>query len=202
MTETQTSYAVTAGELRQFIEPVPVSQLFLLLRYSPETGEFSWRTRSVSSFSPTGRGGQAGTAARWNGKYAGKPAFSADVQGYRHGRVNGVLVRAHRVAWAMHYGEWPNGQVDHINGDRSDNRIANLRVVDAHGNARNAKLRSDNSTGVSGVYKNAHGSWVAQIGSGPNRKYLGSFGSIRQASIARKTALSTAEYHQNHGRVS
>lgn len=196
------SNAVTGDELRQFIEPIPVSDLRHLLDYCPATGLFTWRERPAASFSGGGRGGQRGLAARWNGKHAGKPAFTANCQGYRIGRVQGASVRAHRAAWAMYHGEWPDGQVDHINGERSDNRIDNLRVVVAEENARNAKLRTDNLTGVCGVYKNPHGSWVAQIGSGSSRKYLGSFSSINEAASARGKATVAAGYHRNHGRNS
>src|SRR3546814_1788886 len=77
----------------------------------------------------------------FNNKHAGKPALVAPSRaGHLCGHVKGIPLLAHRVAWAIHYGEWPNGQIDHINGDPSDNRIANLRDVSALENARNAKL--------------------------------------------------------------
>src|SRR3546814_6128350 len=61
----------------------------------------------------------------FNNKHAGKPALVAPSRaGHLCGHVKGIPLLAHRVAWAIHYGEWPNGQIDHINGDPSDNRIA------------------------------------------------------------------------------
>lgn len=61
--------------------------------------------------------------------------------------------KAHRVAWALHYGEWPKGAIDHINGDGADNRIANLRDVDTRTNQQNQRrAKSNNSTGWLGVY--------------------------------------------------
>ena len=74
--------------------------------------------------------------------------------GYLQGKIFNKLVYAHRIAWFLKYKEMPNGEIDHINGIRTDNRIENLRVVDRSANARNIhNARSDNKVGLIGVQK-------------------------------------------------
>jgi hypothetical protein len=97
-------------------------------------------------------------------------------------------------------GEWPNGQVDHINGDRSDNRICNLRIVDSQQNCRNQKLRKTNATGTMGVYfHKLTGKWTAQIMQSGKRIHLGLFDTKEGAISARKLAEVGYGYHPNHG---
>ena len=157
-----------------------------LLDYDPETGLMTWRYRQ----------GQR----RWNGLYAGKPAFFTDVNGYKTGRLFGSNVRAHRILWALHYGNHPDGQIDHINGHKSDNRIANLRVTDAGGNARNRPLRKDNRTGVCGVIP-YQDKYRANIRLNGKLTHLGTFVDFDSAVATRKEAERTMGFHENHGRV-
>ncbi|EAB5378246.1 HNH endonuclease [Salmonella enterica] len=72
--------------------------------------------------------------------------------GYIATRVFGKLYTAHRLAWLYHYGEWPDGEIDHIDRCRTNNAISNLRCVTISINAHNTKVRSDNNTGYKGVY--------------------------------------------------
>ena len=66
------------------------------------------------------------------GRQQSKEAFSTkDTHGYKKGMFNGTRLLAHRVVWALHHGSWPKQWLDHINNDRTDNRIENLREVDA-----------------------------------------------------------------------
>ena len=75
----------------------------------------------------------------------------------------GVRLMAHRVAWAIYYGVWPTGMIDHINGDGLDNRICNLRDVTHKENARNSRRKATNKSGCSGVMRDKHKKkWVAQ----------------------------------------
>lgn len=131
-----------------------------LLSYNPETGALTWIVN---------RGG---------GARAGDPA------GHRRGDDGYVTVHlwhrqvaVHRLAWLYVHGEWPDGMIDHINGIRHDNRIANLRIGDASGNAQNQrKARADNRSGFLGVhYKSDRRQWAAQITLGGRRRHLGYF---------------------------
>lgn len=95
--------------------------------------------------------------------------------GYFHGRVNQKTYLAHRVIWALYYNEWPYGEIDHINGDRSDNRIENLRIATPSENRCNRGKQSNNTSGYKGVYFNKrNNSWYAEIRKSGTKKYLGS----------------------------
>ncbi|MFV3090181.1 HNH endonuclease [Pseudomonas sp. GW6] len=84
----------------------------------------------------------------------GKTEFRGwvDHKGYLRTQVAGKSVLCHRLAWLMHYGHWPKGEIDHINGDRQDNRISNLRACTHQQNNHNQPLRTTNTSGVKGVY--------------------------------------------------
>lgn len=156
--------------------------LRLLLRYDAETGILVWRARSQAWFSPTKTVTAAGQAKSWNSKNAGKPALrSHDGNGYAVGGVLGERVKAHRVAWAIHYGEWPHGHIDHVNGDRSDNRMLNLRIASIPQNAWNSTSHAGSSSAFKGVTWHKRGKrWMAQIGT----SYLGLFKSEMDAARA------------------
>jgi hypothetical protein len=105
------------------------------------------------------------------------------------------------VAFAIYYGRWPDGQLDHINGDRRDNRIANLREVSNAENSRNAGRRRDNTSGVVGVSSTSSrlNPWRAYIKIGDRVRHLGRFPSIKTAADARRAAERQHGYHENHG---
>ena len=91
--------------------------------------------------------------------------------------VGSVQILAHRAAWAIHFGEWPSGEIDHINGDEADNRMKNLRDVSKSVNQQNKrKPRSDNTCGFLGVgWHKAAKKWRAQISISGRVVYLGLF---------------------------
>jgi hypothetical protein len=166
----------------------PVERLRQLLAYNPDTGALTWLPSDTMR------------AAR-NTRFAGRSALTGrHRQGYLQGRVDGVFVYAHRVAWAMHYGRWPEGQIDHANHDTSDNRISNLRLVDKSTNARNLpKLRS-NTSGQTGVYWNCRSNkWSAMIRVNRKLLALGYFADKQDAVAARKAAEARYGFHSNHG---
>lgn len=177
----------------------PQSLLLQLLRYDAETGKLFWRERSAAMF--TGGFHDAETQARrWNTRFAGKEALTATSAGYRFGAVNDALYLAHRIIWRMVYGIEPE-IVDHINGDRTDNRITNLRDVDPTASVRNTKRPSHNTSGHSGVsYDSRRNKWAAYITLADKKKSLGSFDAIEDAITARKAAESKHGFHPNHGR--
>lgn len=171
-----------------------------LISCNPLTGELLWKEREPARFTATPGRSAAHQCSLWNSRWAGKSAVAQiTAEGYLQGRILGRSYCAHRIVWAIAKGEWPKGYLDHINGIRSDNRIQNLRDVDDEGNARNAAIRHDNSSGQQGVFlRRSTGRWHAQIGN----KYLGSFRTFAEAVSVRKAAEVELDYHPNHGRRS
>lgn len=165
-----------------------------LLDYNPETGLLRWKSRPVSMFK-TQRSQRV-----WNSKHAGKTAINyINVKGYRCGSLFGKQVRAHRVIWELVTGEIPV-EVDHEDGNPSNNRWVNLRNVTPTQNSKNSKRYSNNVSGTTGVYYNGH-SWIANICLSGKTRYLGSFLTIDAAISARKVAEITHNFHKNHGRT-
>ena len=132
--------------------------LMEFLAYDHSTGLFTWITSPAKRF-PVGT--QAG---------------SVNSAGYIAICCLGQLYLAHRLAWLFTYGKWPTGDIDHINGNRSDNHIANLRDVTRSVNQQNLKnARSDNQTGFLGVKRARNGSYEARINLGGCYVHIGTF---------------------------
>jgi len=138
-----------------------------ILNYEPETGLFRWRVD------------------RGNGHRANDLAGRMNSNGYWVVGFKQYPLLAHRLAWLYMTGEWPHFNVDHINGDRCDNRWANLRDGSGSINAQNVRRaqRNNNSSGLLGVTQR-QGRWEAQIKSQGAKRYLGSFGSPEDAHAA------------------
>ena len=172
-----------------------------LLRYDPQTGYLFWRERGVEWFCH-GRYTADRSCRSWNAQYAGARAFTAsDGGGYRQGTVLGRKVLAHRVVWAIVKGVWPDQTIDHINGLKNDNRIANLRDVSSVDNGRNQRLSRASTSGVAGVWwSKKRKKWWASIKVDQKSIYLGEYGDISSAVIARKTAERKYGFHENHGK--
>lgn len=137
----------------------------------------------------------------WRNKHSGRPISQyKTAKGYKQFTLDGKTYLSHRVIWAVHYGEWPEGQVDHINGDRSDNALSNLRVVTASENARN-RQRPDGRTGKVGVtYYPKVQKWRAQIGYEGRKISLGYFDDFKSAVQARVEAERKYGFNKNHAR--
>ena len=108
---------------------------------------------------------------------------------------------AHRIIWEMHNNHVLDGyQIDHINHDRLDNRIENLRLVTVTENNRNQSKFKTNKSGATGVYwSRQRRKWIAAIWNNNKIKYLGGFDDIADAIAARKSAENELGYHENHG---
>ena len=168
-----------------------------LLRYEPETGKLFWLYRSREMFK------KEQPFKSWNTRFCGKEALtSRNANGYMHGHVTSTKVLCHRVIWALVHNAWPNGEIDHINGIRDDNRIANLRVVTVSINQRNAKLKSHNTSGHVGVCRDeSRDKWIASICVNGKRKTLGRFDKIEDAIKARKHGQSGLGFTDRHGKI-
>jgi hypothetical protein len=111
----------------------------------------------------------------------GMEAKSLDAAGYVQVNIAGTVVKGHRLAWLLHYGEWPAGDIDHINGVRNDNRIENLRVVSGAVNTQNKRKALPRSkTGVLGVVKVGQ-RYQANIHHDRKKRYLGTYDTPEQA---------------------
>lgn len=115
--------------------------------------------------------------------------------------VKNSVYLAHILAWIYMTGEKPKGEIDHINGLRSDNRFCNLRDVPISVNSKNKKTPKHNTSGHIGVFWHKRmNKWYAKIGHDSKQIHLGYFDSIDEAVKARKCAEKEYSYHSNHGR--
>jgi hypothetical protein len=165
----------------------PVEYLRQRLRYEPETGKLYWREHPNM---PT----------HWNTRYAGTEAFTANFKGYRHGTFDYGRYLAHRVAWALHHGHWPDNTLDHVNHDPADNRIENLRQVSQSDNMKNMKRHRNNTSGTTGVFWHSRRrKWLVNIRAHGRTLHLGYFADKQDAVAARKAAEARYGFHPNHG---
>ena len=139
-------------------------QLRTMLHYDASTGSFVWKIQPSRSVK------------------------SGDIAGCTEKRIGYITIgiakrvyKAHRLAWLHVHGEWPQGLIDHINGDKADNRIANLRDVFADGNSQNVrKPNRRNKSGFMGViwFQNK---WRASMSVNGKSKWLGDYSTPEEA---------------------
>lgn len=138
----------------------------------------------------------------------GRGASAGDIAGRQYGADRPVVVwldgrirRGHLLAWALHYGELPSEQIDHINGDPTDNRIDNLRLATQAENLRNRRVPRNSQTGVMGVsWRKDKQRWRAYIMRDNRQHSLGYHEDFFEAVCARKSAEPRFGFHENHGR--
>lgn len=146
-----------------------------LLDYDPKTGAFRWKVRRNAHGGPVYPGDTAGCIDRSNG--------------YMKIGIDGRPYFAHRLAWLHVHGSWPSVEIDHINGDRRDNSIANLREATRSENARNTPRRADNSSGFRGVFWGAkQRRWYARINVKGVTYSLGGYATAEAAAAAFREA--------------
>lgn len=170
---------LTIDELRQYVG------------HDPVTGDLWWLPRD----------GTTPRAASWNARFAWRKTFvSVGTKGYLQGRILGECLLAHRLMWALATGAWPKEQIDHINGDRTDNRLLNLREFSAAENARNRKRPNgrDGKVGVSWEKKTRK--WHARIKVDGKNINLGRYHDFAVAVAARRDAEKQFGFAINHAR--
>jgi hypothetical protein len=139
-----------------------------LLHYNPDTGKFTRLTK-------------------WGSQQIGDEPGSISKFGYRYIGVDGKGYTAYRLAWLYMYGDFPVGDIDHINRDPTDDRIANLRSVSHSTNLHNSSHRNPSSK-IKGVYRTKENHWQASIKVKGVTYRLGTFKTIEEAADARKFA--------------
>lgn len=150
-------------------------RLYEVLNYAFDTGAFYWLIKRGS-------------------RSVGALAGATDGYGYKVIRIDKKLYKAHQLAWLYHYGGFPEGNLDHINGDKADNRIANLRVA-------NQSENMQNQTRLRGVYwDKARNKWHSRIKVNYRNIYLGRFYLYEDALAA--YAAAAAVYHTHNPVVS
>ena len=151
------------------------------LRYDAETGKLFWKLNKGAS--------KANNEAGW--------------EDHRYCRVeiNRKQYYAHRIAWLLTYGSWPEDQIDHINGNGLDNRLENLRAVSKRENLRNQKIPKNNTSGTLGVsFDKRRQNYHAKITINGKSRHLGYFKNKEEAIAAREAANIKYNFHENHGR--
>jgi hypothetical protein len=151
------------------------------LHYNPETGKLTWLPRGNAKF---------------DNKLAGKEVFTKHSGGYIQLTFNGKSHLAHRVAWLLAHGSWPEHEVDHINGDKTDNRLENLRACTTGENRKNMPCRKNKTSKYTGVRKSGN-AWAVLVDS----KYRGQFASEDEAGAHAAKLYAELGFHPNHGRT-
>lgn len=143
-----------------------IAALRSLFRHCPSTGKIYWHFGLPRRL-------------RWGGKLAFN---SINGNGYFAGTINGKSLLAHRVIWALHYGHWPVGVIDHINRNRTDNRIENLRDTDVSTNNLNRTMPPWRAAPGKGVIwcKNRQ-VWTVQFNRNGKKRWGGRFSDLAEA---------------------
>jgi len=148
---------------------IDLNEIRKVLKYDPETGHLH---RTFSR-----------TNTRWIGAIAG----CRSSHGYTIVRFRKMKLAGHRVAFALGHGRWPIGEIDHINGIRSDNRLVNLREANRSQQTANTKVKSTSKLGVKGV-RPMRDKFQARIHRGGRQVSLGVFNTIEEAVDAYRIA--------------
>lgn len=152
--------------------------------YDPITGDLVWKISPANHIK------------------SGDVAGCLNKDGYIQCRFNKCTHLAHRLVFLWLYGRWPDGEIDHVNHLKTDNRIENLRDVSPQENDKNKKLAKNNNSGFTGVvwFKRTQ-KWRANIYVNKRCIHLGYFNDINDAISARSRANIEHNFHENHGSI-
>lgn len=148
--------------VRGIILDIPIERVREVLAYNPDTGTLNWLIRPNRKMQ------------------CGDSAGTPNSHGYTVISVDKVKYQSHRLIWAIHYGEQPPRLIDHIDGNRSNNCISNLRAASFSQNCHNARIPKNNKSGAKGV-QHRDGVFIAQIQINRVRKQLGRFSTLAEA---------------------
>lgn len=161
----------------------------------PEDGRLVWKHRDRKWFK------NESSYKRWNARYAGKDAFTYDMNGYKQGAILYINYQAHRIIWLWVHGEWPN-VIDHIDGNPSNNNIHNLRSVTQTENMRNQKLRNTNRSGHNGVsWSEERQRWIASHTINGKTRTIKRCKTKEEAIYLADLSRDKMNYHENHART-
>lgn len=151
-------------------EPFDVNYLREILEYFQETGLFRWRITK-----------------RANAKAGMLAAPTSKLRPYTQIGIDKKLYSAHHLAWFYVYGHWPNypeEEIDHVNLNKRDNRISNLRMATRSLNRGNLRVYQNSKTGIKGIRRRPSGRYEAQIQINKRKICLGTYDSMSEASSA------------------
>lgn len=154
------------GKKLSYREKASIERIRELFTYDPETGEFFWTDKCAKNVRP------------------GRRAGFRDTCGYWGITIDYVTYKAHRVAWAYAYGEWPALDIDHIDGERGNNSIKNLRLATNRQNQANRKSTSGKSIYKGVCFHKMHKKWMAQLKNNGETEFIGYFDSQEEAALA------------------
>lgn len=163
--------------------PITAEYVNTILNYCPHTGVFTWRARTPDMFEAKNISAKA-RCNWWNKMYAGKQAGTVNRDGHvkinlNNGQIFGYYA-AHRLAWLVTYGKFPEKDIDHKNGNPADNRIDNLREATVAQNQHNKKALARNKLGVKGV-RFQDNRYLVTICYGKKSKHLGCYKTLEEA---------------------
>ena len=165
-------------------KPLEPELIRKLLDYDPDTGALTWKPRTPDMFEDEAHSAEH-NCAKWNARYSGRETGTPYTGGYLAVGFGGRRFLAHRVAWAFVNGEWPKAQIDHIDGNRANNRIKNLRGADHSSNGANRVAPATNKSGAKGVsWSKKERKWIAHIRVKNRSLRLGGFHSVEEAASA------------------
>lgn len=157
------------------------------LHYNPETGVFTWLDNPERP-------------DHWRNRYPGTEAGTLHKLGYRGISISKKRYYAHRLAWLYVYGYMPK-EIDHIDGNPSNNRLSNLRAADRNINMKNLCRNSVNKSGKTGVcWDKERGKWMAYINVDGSRVKSKRFANREDADLFRDLLSQKYNFHENHGR--
>ncbi len=137
-----------------------------LFSYDQGTGDLVWKAPRSNRIKP------------------GMPVKNVDSKGYFRVTIGCSQYRVHRVIWLYVHGTFPSGLIDHINRDRTDNRLCNLRHCTDFQNVGNRALHRNNKTGFKGVFVSKPGKFTAQIMHNRKARHIGYFKTPEEAHAA------------------